>query len=319
MYLVQRLLQTHGSALDLRLIAGDQGIKRKIHVPEVQRPGICLAGRLDDYAGERILVLGASELSYLSRLNDAQCHLRLSGLLTKKTPAVIVARDLPPPDSLITLCKQLSIPLLQSSIPAMDLVDKMTFLLREELSQTQTLHATLIEIFGLGMLLRGHSSIGKSEAALGLIQKGHRLICDDVANVRLRMGQALEGSGPELTQHLIEIRGIGIIDIAHLYGSVCVRDTKQIDLVVRLEEWDEKHFYDRVGLDERFCAMHGRIVPYYILPVKPNRDVVLLIETLARLHRLRFRDYQTGEHGGRRLAETMTNGIKKKTRSFILE
>lgn len=312
------MLQAHGAALDLRLAAGDQGIKRKIQVPEVQRPGICLAGRLDDYAGERILVLGASELSYLSLLDEIEREKRLSSLLTNKTPAVVVARDLVPPDPLVALCERLSVPLLRSSMLAMDLVDKMTFILREELSQTQTLHATLIEIFGLGMLLRGHSSIGKSEAALGLIQKGHRLICDDVANVRLRVGQYLEGSGPELTQHLLEIRGIGIIDIAHLYGSVCVRDTKQIDLVVRLEEWNEKHFYDRVGLDERFCAMHGRIIPYYILPVKPNRDVVLLIETLARLHRLRFRGYQPAEHIGRRLVETMATGMKK-SRSFAFE
>lgn len=318
MYLVQQMLQMHGASLDLRLAAGDMGLKRKIEVPEVQRPGICLAGRLDDYAGERILVLGASELSYLSLLDPLEREQRLSSLLTNKTPAVVVARDLVPPDPLVSLCEELSIPLLRSSMLAMDLVDKMTFILREELSQTQTLHATLIEIFGLGMLLRGHSSIGKSEAALGLIQKGHRLICDDVANVRLRVGQYLEGSGPELTQHLLEIRGIGIVDIAHLYGSVCVRDTKQIDLVVRLEEWNEKHFYDRVGLDERFCAMHGRIIPYYILPVKPNRDVVLLIETLARLHRLRFRGYQPGEHIGRRLMETVSNGPKK-NRSFAFE
>lgn len=310
MYLVQHLLQMHGPALDLRLAGGLEGIKRKIQVPEVQRPGICLAGRLDDYAGERILVLGASELSYLSRLNLQDRENRLRSLLTKKTPAVVVARNLAPIAPLESLCDELSVPLLCSSMPAMDLVDQMMFLLREELSQTQTLHATLIEIFGLGMLLRGHSSIGKSEAALGLIQKGHRLICDDVANVRLRVGQYLEGSGPELTQHLLEIRGIGIVDIAHLYGSVCVRNMKQIDLVVRLEEWDEKHFYDRVGLDERFCAMHGRIIPYYILPVKPNRDVVLLIETLARLHHLRFRGYQANEHVGKRLMDAAPTGFK---------
>ena len=228
-YLVQQMLQEHGTSLYLRLTAGVKGVKRKIKIPELQRPGIYLAGRLDDYAGERILVLGASELSYLAQLDGKERDQRLKSILTSSTPAVIVARDLVPPDSLILLCEELSIPLLRSKMLAMDLVDKMTFILREELSQTETLHATLIEIFGLGMLIRGHSSIGKSEAALGLIQKGHRLICDDVADVRLRVGQYLEGKGPELTQHLLEIRGIGIVDIAHLYGSVCVRDTKQID------------------------------------------------------------------------------------------
>ena len=133
----------------------------------------------------------------------------------------------------------------------------MTLLLNEEFSPTMTCHGTLVEAFGVGVLIQGDSSVGKSEAALGLIERGHRLISDDVVKIRLREGSSLEGSGPELTRHLMEIRGIGIINVAHLYGAVCVRDYKTVELIVKIEEWDDRRFYDRIGLDEKYCDILG--------------------------------------------------------------
>jgi HPr kinase/phosphorylase len=289
MYCVEQMFTQHAASLNLVLRAGAHGMHRQIYAPEVQRPGIHLAGRLDHYAGERVLVLGASELNYVSSLEPSLVEIRLRGLFKERTPAVIVARNLPIPKELTELCEENEVPLFSTDMQAMDLVTSLTFYLYEALSESVTLHSTLMEIFGFGMLIRGNSSVGKSEAALSLIERGHRLIADDVVRVRLKEGEFLEGTGPELTRHMMEIRGIGILNIAQLYGSVYVRDAKKVDLIVHLEEWNPKHFYDRIGLDEKMCAIHGKLIPYYTLPVKPSLDIALLVETIARMHRIRLK------------------------------
>ncbi len=307
-YLVEQMLSQHGSKLNLVLqTTAGQGMRRRIHAPEVQRPGICLAGRLDHYTGERILVLGASELNYVASLEPGLKKTRLGGILLPSTPAVVVARDLPIPDELFNLCMERGIPLFSTPLQAMDLVGQLTFFLYDALSETVTLHATLIEIFGFGMIIRGHSSIGKSEAALSLVERGHRLIADDVVRLRRKEGEFLEGSGPELTRHMMEIRGIGIVNIAQLYGSVYVRESKRVDMIVHLEEWNPRHFYDRIGLDERMCTIQGRLIPYYTLPVKPSLDIALLVETIARMHRIRFRGQHLPQQIHEKLVQEMSN------------
>ena len=173
-----------------------------------------------------------------------------------------------------------------------------------------TLHGTLVELFGVGVLIQGESSVGKSEAALGLIERGHRLISDDVVRVKKKENYLI-GAGPELTRHLMEIRGIGIINVAHLYGAVCVRTDKEIDMVIKLEEWDDQHFYDRVGLDDKFIDILGVSTPYHILPVKPGRDVVLLIETIALNHRLKGMGYNSAKEFNMKLLETIAHKRRK--------
>jgi HPr kinase/phosphorylase len=192
------------------------------------------------------------------------------------------------------------------------LLSRITFLLLEEFCPSVTLHGTLVETFGVGVLIQGESSVGKSEAALGLIERGHRLISDDVVRVKKKEGSYLMGSGPELTRHLMEIRGIGIINVAHLYGAVCVRPDKAIDIVVKLEEWDDQHFYDRVGLDEKFIDILGISVPYHLLPVKPGRDVVLLLETIALNHRLKDMGYNSAKEFNSKLLETISRRQRKR-------
>lgn len=305
MYLVEQMFAQHGSTLNLTLKGGGHGVRRPIHAPEVQRPGICLAGRLDSYTGERVLVLGASEINYIDALEPKLAKARIRGLLKSNTPAVIIARDLSIPADLLELCEVHSIPIFSTDMQAMDLVSRLTYFLCEALSESVTLHATLIEIFGLGMLIRGSSSVGKSEAALSLVERGHRLISDDVVRLRVKEGEFLEGSGPELTRHMMEIRGIGIVNIEQLYGSVYVRNTKKVDMIVHLEEWNSLHFYDRIGLDERMCTINGKLVPYYTLPVKPSRDMALLVETIARMHRIRFRGQHLPQQMQEQLVEEM--------------
>src|SRR3990172_4219438 len=310
MYLVQDLFEKYGSHLALQLIAGQAGLRRSIKLPEAHRPGLSLSGFLKYYVSQRILIFGNVEVAYLRDLDKETRIERLKMVLTPQTPAVIVAGRYLPPKELCQRCEQEGIPLFRTSQSTMDNLSKMTLILNEELSPTMTCHGTLVEAFGVGVLIQGDSSIGKSEAALGLIERGHRLISDDVVKVRTREGSYLEGSGPELTRHLMEIRGIGIINVAHLYGAVCVRDVKSLDIVVKLEEWDDRRFYDRIGLDEKYCDILSIKVPYNLLPVKPGRDVVLLIETIVLNHRLKEMGYNSAKEFNTKLLETIS---KKQT------
>lgn len=306
MYRVLDLFEKHKGPLGLELIAGKKGIKRPIKIAEVHRPGLSLSGYLKNYARDRILIFGNVEILYLKDLGSSDLRReRLKGVLTKDTPSVIVAGRFRPPEELISFCEERDIPLFRASMTTMNLLSKMTFLLGEEFSPSMTSHGTLVEAFGVGVMIQGDSSVGKSEAALGLIERGHRLISDDVVKVRLREGSYLEGSGPELTRHMMEIRGIGIINVAHLYGAVCVRDSKHLDVVVKLEEWDDKRFYDRVGLDQKYCDLLGVKVPYHVLPVKPGRDVVLLLETIVLNHRLKEMGYNSAKEFNAKLLETL--------------
>lgn len=312
MYLVQNLYEQYGEDLGLMLVAGVSGLSRRINKAEVQRPGLSLTGYLKGFVNARILVIGKQEIEYLRELESKVRMERLQAILGTSTPAVIVGRGPRPPKELIQLCEKGKIPLFRATSTATNLLSRIAFLLLEEFCPSVTLHGTLVEVFGVGVLIQGESSVGKSEAALGLIERGHRLISDDVVRVKKKEGSYLVGSGPELTRHLMEIRGIGIINVAHLYGAVCVRPDKGIDIVVKLEEWDDQHFYDRVGLDEKFIDILGISVPYHLLPVKPGRDVVLLLETIALNHRLKDMGYNSAKEFNAKLLEAIARRQKKR-------
>lgn len=314
MYLVEDLFKRHGERLGLEIIAGKEGMKRRIKVPEAHRPGLSLSGYLKSHAGKRILIFGKVEIEYIRDLDPETRVQRLEAILSTPTPAVIIARRYRPPKELTMLCERYQIPLLRASMTTMNLLSKLTMLLTEEFAPSMSCHGTLVEVFGVGVLIQGDSSVGKSEAALGLIERGHRLISDDIVKVKKREASYLEGFGAELTRHHMEIRGIGIINVANLYGAVCVRDHKSIDIVVKLEVWDDHNFYDRVGLDEKFCDILGVKLPFHVLPVKPGRDVVLLLETIALNHRLKGMGYNSAKEFNSKLLELISAKKRKNSR-----
>ncbi len=304
MYTVQNLFDEHGQKLGLALVAGVRGMRKRLRAPEAHRPGLSLTGYLKNHTPKRILVFGRVEMNYLRDLEKKERVARLSDILLKsETPAVIVARRLRVPPELLDLCEERGIALFRTSMKTMNLLSHLTLLLNGEFAPEVTIHGTLVEVFGVGLLIQGDSSVGKSEAALGLIERGHRLITDDVVKVKKRENGQLEGYGPEITKHHMEIRGIGIINVAHLYGAVCIRNNKTLDVVVQLENWDEGHFYDRVGTDDKFCEILGTDIPHLILPVKPGRDVVLLLETIALNHRLKDMGYNSAKEFRKKLLE----------------
>lgn len=295
LYKVKDLFEVHGAKLGLEMMAGKNGLRRRILVPEAHRPGLALAGYLKNHAIKRILIFGRVEIDFLRDLNPQLRVSRLKTLLASKTPAVIVARRSKSPQELVDLCEERGIPLFRSSMTTMNLISKLTLLLLDDFAPSLSCHGSFVEVFGIGVLIQGDSAIGKSEAALGLVERGHRLISDDIVRVRRREEGYLEGSGVELSKHHMELRGIGIINVANLYGAVCVQEKKSLDIVVKLEVWDDRHFYDRVGIEEKTLSLLGIEVPFHVLPVKPGRDVVLLLETLALNHRLKKMGYHSAK------------------------
>ncbi len=310
MYTVENFFIKYKDSLGLKLLVGQKGLNRCIKKPEVHRPGLSLTGYVKNYKSFRILIFGKNENQYLKKLDENLRNIRLRNVI-KDSPVVIVAHGIEPLKELIAICDQNNIPLITAVMDTMALISKIIIALTYEFSPTITVHGTLVEVFGVGVLIQGESSVGKSEAALGLLERGHRLISDDVVRIRKKEDDCLIGSGPELTRHLMEVRGIGIINVAHLYGAVCIRPSKVLDIVIKLEQWNDKHFYDRVGLEEKYIDLLGVKVPFHLLPVKPGRDVVLLIETLTLNHRLKSSGYNSAKEFNIKLLEMISKRKQK--------
>ena len=295
MFLVEDLYQKYKETLNIEIVVGEKGLQRPITIPEIQRAGIFLTGFTSHYQDQRLLLFGKLEVEYLKTLTKELRYERIAAILTEQTPAVIVSHNYFHIEELLEICGNLDISVFKISDATTQALNRILTVLSEEFAPVASRHGTFIEVYDVGVLIEGDSSVGKSETALGLIEKGHRLVSDDVVRVKKRKGSYLEGQGAELTRHHMEIRGIGIINVANIYGAYCVRDKKQIDIIVKLEEWNENHFYDRLGLEEIKCEILGIQVPYSLLPVKPGRDVVLLIETIALNFRLKKMGYHSAK------------------------
>lgn len=305
---VQEFFDKNKDALHLRLVAGAKGLKRRIKVAEVNRPGLALAGYFDYFAQARIQVLGKVELIYLKNMDPKLRRERIIELLNQKSPCLIVARRLLPPHELVQEAEKKGVPIFRSPLVTMILVNKATLFLEDVFAATLTTSANLVEVYGVGVLIRGDSGVGKSECALGLVERGHRLISDDVIRVRYTAGGRLVGSGDPLMRHHLEVRGLGIINIQTIFGASCVMQQKEIELVVTLEEWDPKKEYDRLGLDEMSYRLFDIDLPHVVIPVRPGRDLALLVEVAALNHRLK----KMGVHASRSLNEELIGEMKKK-------
>jgi HPr kinase/phosphorylase len=291
--------------LCLELKGGILGIKKEILAPEIERPGLALTGFMKGSLPNRMLVFGNVEMEYLRSLSSPVRKRRLAKLLTSRLPAVILSRNNEPFPEMKELCDSRSICLFMSAFPTSLVMQKITYYMGRVFSESISCSGTLVEAFGKGVLIQGDSSVGKSETALGLLERQHRLVSDDVVIINKREGSYLVGEGPKISRHLMEIRGIGIINVAHLYGAVCISEKVNIDVVVQLEEWDDEHFYDRVGVEEKYKEFLGISVPFYVLPVKPGRDVVLLIETIVLNHRLKKMGVNSAKEFNIKLLDTI--------------
>ncbi len=277
---VRELLDDAGEDFGLTLAAGASGCDRAIAVPRVQQPGLALAGWLPQLHADRIQVLGNSEIAYLDALDAAAAEAALRAVCGAPVACLVVTNDAPLPAALVPVADETGVPALRTRLRTGVFVPAVTAWLEERLAPVETLHANLVEVCGLGVVILGRSGIGKSEVSLDLITRGHRHVADDVVHVRRLAPSVLRGRpSPTLGQRM-EIRGLGIIDVAALFGTLATRDAQEIDLAVELIEWSED--IDRLGLQDGTFEIHGVPLPLVRIPVRPGRNLALLVETAVR-------------------------------------
>ncbi|WP_264739571.1 HPr(Ser) kinase/phosphatase [Cytobacillus firmus] len=292
----------------LELIAGEEGINRPITTSDISRPGLEMAGYFDYYPAERIQLVGKTELSFVEKLNNSEREIRLERLCTDITPGIIVTRGLDIPEELIEAAERESVPLLRSKQKTTRFSSLLTNFLESKLAPTTAVHGVLVDIYGVGVLITGKSGVGKSETALELVKRGHRLVADDCVEIRQEDEDYLVGNSPELIEHLLEIRGLGIINVMTLFGAGAVRSYKKISVVMNLELWDPKKQYDRLGLDEEKMKIIDTEVTKLTIPVRPGRNLAVIIEVAAMNFRLKRMGMNAAEQFTNRLSDVIEDG-----------
>ncbi len=292
----------------LELISGEEGINRPITMSDISRPGIEMAGYFEYYPAERIQLLGMTELSFFEQLSERERVSRMEQLCMDITPAIIVTRGLEVPIELIEASERESVPVLRAKMKTTRFSSRLTNFLESKLAPTTAVHGVLVDIYGIGVLITGKSGVGKSETALELVKRGHRLIADDCVEIRQEDQDTLVGTSPELIEHLLEIRGLGIINVMTLFGAGAVRSNKKITLVINLEIWDSKKQYDRLGLDEEKMKIIDTEVTKLTIPVRPGRNLAVIIEVAAMNFRLKRMGVNAAQQFTDRLTDVIEDG-----------
>jgi len=305
---VREILEEKEAGLELSLVAGGGGLDKRVTIPRIQKPGLALAGYLSSLHPDRIQILGSTELSYLAQLEDEEALSHVKDLCSLNISCLIVTKGQQIPVLLAREADSRNIPLLVTPLQSSVFISLITRFLEERLLPSTTIHGVLVDVLGVGVLIKGKSGVGKSECALELVLRGHRLVADDVVKVRLKLPAVLFGEGMDLAHYHMEIRGLGIINIKHLFGVAAIRERKKIDLVVELVEWDNNLAYDRLGVDEEKFNLLGIEIPLLRIPVRPGRNMSSIVEVAARNQLLKEMGYNSAiefqDRLEKRMAET---------------
>jgi HPr kinase/phosphorylase len=297
--------RTESFGLPLDLLAGGDGLTRAITSPHIQKTGLALAGFHEFLKPGRILIFGESEIRFLESLAPAARSTALRLALTHDVPCVVVTGGFATPPELAVEAERAGLPLLRTPVPTPTAIAKLSSILEDSLAERTMMHAVLMDILGLGVLIVGESGIGKSECALDLVIRGHRLVADDVIHIKKKMPAALVGQAGESIQHHMEIRGLGIINIKDLYGVSSIREKKIIDMVLELVEWDADQEYERLGIDDQVKTILGVDLPHLKIPVRPGRNLTSIIEVAARNFLLKGMGYHSAREFHEKLLARM--------------
>ena len=263
--------------------------------PDVNRPALQLAGFFDHFDNERVQIIGYVEQEYIRQMEHDRKVEMYDKLLSSQIPCLVYSRNQDPDEDMIALCDHYGVPCLVPEQTTSDLMAEIIRWLKVKLAPCISIHGVLVDVFGEGVLIMGESGIGKSEAALELIKRGHRLVTDDVVEIRKVSDETLIGSAPEITRHFIELRGIGIIDVKTLFGVESVKDTQAIDMVIKLEDWDKDKEYDRLGLEDQYTEFLGNRVVCHSIPVRPGRNLAIIVESAAVNYRQKKMGYNAAQ------------------------
>ncbi len=272
---------------------------------DVHRPGMALMGFAENFRSQRIQVLGESETAYLNSLAPDQQRLSVQRVLDLKPPVIFIARDQDVPVPVVELVRERGFPLIRSALPAMDFQRELTRHLGRLFAPRKEVHGTLVDVYGVGLLFTGRSGIGKSECALDLIERGHRLVADDIVEITRTSEDLLIGRYREVLRHHLEIRGVGVIDVQAIFGIRSIRMQKRVEVEVQLQDWDEKADYERVGMEDRFTEMLGVNIPQVIVPLFPGKNITVISEVIALNFMLKVYGYDAAQVLNDRILETM--------------
>jgi HPr kinase/phosphorylase len=303
---VERFYTENASSLQLHLIAGAAGLKRIIREPTVNRPGLALAGFTRYFAGKRVQVIGNAESHFLKSLKGAERQSRYRMLLSYRIPCLVFCRGFRADRLLLQAAEEMEIPVFCTPLITMKFINLATLAMEMMFAPRGTEMGSMVDILGVGVIIRGESGIGKSETVLALIERGYSLVSDDITKVTLVDGRDVIGTSAEITRHHMEVRGIGIVNVAAMFGVKSVRREKQVDLVVTLKEWHEVTDVDRLGMEEEYIQVLGVNIPHIIIPVRPGRDLARLIEVAAFQTKLKASGYNPAKELNDRLIAKMT-------------
>jgi HPr kinase/phosphorylase len=307
---VGNLLEQCRLGLHLVSVEENGGLNKAITVSDLNRPGLALAGYFDQFSSERVQLLGKTELSYISGQPAEHMRKIYAKMCAQAIPAFIICRSLATPPDLHEICAEKHVPIITSSMKTSDVGAIVSDYLREELAPETIFHGDLVDVDGIGVLILGKSGIGKSECALDLVSRGHRLVADDIVHVKRKLGNLLVGRAAEKLRNHIEIQGIGILNVSLLYGIHATRLQKRIELIVRIEALDKKRDYERTGLSEEFMNILGVEIPFILIPAIPGKNISHIIEVAALNHLLKLGGFNSAKEFNRHLIESMTEAAE---------
>ena len=295
--------------MELTMLTPDIDTADKVvTVPDVNRPALQLAGFFDHFDSDRVQVIGRVESAYMATLDRETRIERYEQLLSNNVPCIVYCRGMEADEEMVEIARKYQIPLLQTDAQTSSFEAELIRWMKVMLAPCISIHGVLVDVYGEGVLITGESGIGKSEAALELIKRGHRLVTDDVVEIRKVSDETLIGTAPEITRHFIELRGIGIIDVKTLFGVESVKETQGIDMVIHLEDWDKEKEYDRFGLEEEYTEILGNKVVCHNLPVRPGRNLAVIVESAA----VNWRQKKMGYNAAKELYNRVQNSINRK-------
>jgi len=302
---VGQFFKEHGPSLEMKLLAGEAGLERVIREPTVNRPGLALSGFTRYFAYKRMQVMGHAEVFYLREQRQEERESRYAYLFAYKIPCVVFSRGLKPDKEFLAAAAQAGVPIFQTPLVTMKFINKATLELEMMFAPRTSEHGCMVDILGVGVIIKGESGIGKSESVLALMERGYSLVADDVVRGVLVDGRDVLCTSSELTRDHMEVRGIGIINVAQMFGVKAIRKEKKLDLIVTLKPWDDVSDVERVGMEQEFVKVLGVDIPHVTLPVRPGRDIARLIEVAAFQMKLRKSGYNAAEDLNNRLLAQM--------------
>lgn len=312
---VKALYEDNRQRLQLRLLNNSASFSRVIVEGDLHRPGLALAGFVDVFTYQRVQILGNTEIRYLKTLSPAKRREVLEKVMSFELPCIIITENNEPPKELMEVATEQGISVFQTPLKTSKLMHLLSEYMDDKFAPTITVHGSLVDVYGIGVLFTGHSGIGKSEIALDLVERGHRLVADDVVNISRKAGGVLIGTGSEMLQHHMEIRGLGIIDVQSIFGIRAIRLQKRVEVEVQLEVWDDSRDYERIGLDEETTTILDVEIPVVKLPIFPGKNITVIAEVIALNQLLKIHGYHPAREFNERLIRRIQQNIA--TQSYL--